>query len=228
MFKPLEAKEFLKKIMQLAHDSRLKRLHEKKVILAIGAHPDDVEVGCAGTLAKHHKDGDALYILTLSQGASGGDSKIRKKEAETAAALQGAHLFLGDFTDTEIGHSADTIQFIENVVQQINPTHVYTHSFHDAHQDHQNAYSATVVACRHVPNLYCYLAPSSTIDFKPNIFINIDQFIEKKIHAINAYQSQSATRPYLAPDLIRATARYWGRFSNYHLVEPMEIIKGHA
>lgn len=228
LFKPLEASGFLAKVQQLGDESRKKRFKDKKIVLAIGAHPDDVEVGCAGTLAKHQADGDALYILTLSMGEIGGNSSARKKESEKAAQLQGAHLFVGNFTDTEINHSLNTIQFIEEIVQEVHPTHIYTHSIHDNHQDHRNTHHATITAGRKIPNLYCYLSPSTTVDFKPNIFVNIDEFIEKKLLVIDAFSSQSSIRPYLAPDLIQATARYWGRFSNYHLVEPMEIIKGHS
>ncbi len=228
IFKPLEEKEFVAKVLKLAHDSRIKRSKGKKTVLAIGAHPDDVEVGCAGALAKHRAEGDALNILTLSTGGQGGSSVTRKKESQNAAKLQDAHLFLGNFIDTEISHAFTTIQFIEKIVRQVQPTHVYTHSFHDNHQDHRNAYHATITACREVPNLYCYLSPSSTVDFKPNIFINIDGFIEIKLLVIEAFSSQCNTRPYLEPDLIRATARYWGRFCNYHLAEPMEVVKGHS
>lgn len=228
MFKPLDKEEFIKKIMQLMEDSRKKRLQGKKIILAIGAHPDDVEFGCAGTLAKHSAEGATLNILTLSSGEVGGNSSVRTHESEVAAKLQHAYLFMGNFTDTEITHTAKTIQFIEKIVHEVQPTHIYTHSFNDNHQDHRNTYHASITACRQIPNLYCYLSPSSTIDFRPNVFINIDAYIEKKIKVINAFSSQSTIRPYLNEDLIRATARYWGRFCNYHLAEPMEVIKEHS
>jgi LmbE family N-acetylglucosaminyl deacetylase len=228
IFKPLVAKEFIAKVVKLAEDSRAKRSKGKKIVLAIGAHPDDVEFGCAGALAKHRAEGDSLNILTLSLGEIGGDSETRKIEAQNAAIIQDARLFMGNFIDTEISHTTQTIQFIEKIVQQVQPTHIYTHSFHDNHQDHRNTYHATITACRQIPNLYCYLSPSGTVDFKPNIFINIDGYIEIKLLVLEAYSSQCSTRQYLEPDLIRATARYWGRFSNYHLVEPMEVIKGHS
>ncbi|MBN9230348.1 MAG: PIG-L family deacetylase [Legionella sp.] len=228
LFKPLEAKEFVNKVFKLAEDSREKRAKGRKVVLAIGAHPDDVEFGCGGALAKHRADGDSLNILTLSKGEIGGDSRTRALESERAAKMLAATLFLGDFVDTEITHTSQTIQYIEKIVQEIHPTHIYTHSFHDNHQDHRNAYHASITACRQAPNVYCYLSPSSTVDFKPNVFINIDGFIEIKLLVLEAFSSQSTTRPYLEADMIRATARYWGRFSNYHLVEPMEVIKGHS
>jgi LmbE family N-acetylglucosaminyl deacetylase len=227
-FKPLDKTEFVNRALQLAEETHHKKEKGKKIILAIGAHPDDVEIGCAGTLAKLRSEGCRIHILTMSLGEIGGNPDIRKKEAELAAKMQGATLFLGDFIDTKISNSADTIQFMEQVISLVQPTHVYTHSFYDSHQDHRNIYQATITACRTVPNLYSYLSPSATVDFKPNIFININAFMDQKIKIIDAYRSQMDIRPYLQPEMIKATARYWGRFCNYQLVEPMEVIKEHS
>jgi LmbE family N-acetylglucosaminyl deacetylase len=164
----------------------------------------------------------------LSLGSSGGEPETRKKEAQKAAQLQEAQLFLGDLIDTKISSSIETIQCIETVVNQINPTHVYTHSYNDSHQDHRSVFQASVTACRDIPNLFSYLSPSGTVDFRPNIFISIDDFMEDKLNCIAAFSSQKDIRPYLESDMIRATARYWGRFGNYNLVEPLEIIKEQA
>ena len=224
-FKPLDKDEFVTRVIQLAEESQLKKEEEKKTILAIGAHPDDVEFGCGGTLAKLRAAGNEINILTMSLGAAGGIPEIRKKESEEAAKLQGAKLFLGDFFDTNITSSIETIRFIESIVIQVQPTHVYTHSFNDSHQDHRNIYQASVTACRAIPNLFSYLSPSGTVDFRPSIFISIDKYMDQKLEAVAVYTSQSESRPYLQADMIRATARYWGRFGKYNLVEPMEVIK---
>ena len=224
-FKPLDENEFTASVLRLIDEVKLKRKLNKKIILAIGAHPDDTEIGCGGTLMKMKAEGNDVNILTLSLGGFGGDPNIRKKEAEAAAKLQGAELFLGDFCDTKIVSSLETIQFIESIVQHIQPTHVYTHSFNDSHQDHRSVYQATVTACRQIPNLFSYLSPSATVDFRPNIFISIDNYIDDKLQSLAVYASQKDNRPYLHPEMIKATARYWGRFCNYGMVEPMEVIK---
>ncbi len=135
-FKPLDREEFTARALQLAEESFQKQEKDKRIILAIGAHPDDVEIGCGGTLAKLHSEGCHLNILTLSLGAAGGEPEVRRNEAEMAARLLGAKLFLGNLNDTKITNTVETIQFIEDVVHQIKPTHVYTHSFNDSHQDH--------------------------------------------------------------------------------------------
>jgi LmbE family N-acetylglucosaminyl deacetylase len=227
-FKPLDKHEFTTRVLQLAEESHIRQEKEKKIVLAIGAHPDDVEIGCGGTLAKLRAEGSRLNILTLSLGAAGGEPEVRKNEAEMAARLLGAKLFLGSLDDTKINNTIETIQFIEGVVHQVKPTHIYTHSFYDSHQDHRSIYQASITACRHIPNLFSYQSPSCTVDFRPNTFINIDHYMEEKINAIALYASQLHTRPYLHSEMIMATARYWGRFCNYNLVEPMEVIKEHS
>lgn len=225
VFKPLNKEEFLDKALKLAEQALIKKKKDQKVVLAIGAHPDDVEIGCYGTMAKYLGEGALINIATLSSGGEGGNPKIRSEEANTAASMQSATLFLGNFVDTEIMSTAKTIKFLEEILDKVKPTHVYTHSFYDSHQDHRNVYLATLTACRQVPNIYSYFSPSSTVEFKPNLFININQYMEKKLECIQAFSSQITIRPYLQPDMIKATARYWGRFCNYQLAEPMEIIK---
>lgn len=226
LFKPLEKEKFLPLALKLMEEYQLNRAKQSKVILAIGAHPDDVEVGCGGALARLRSRGDTVHILTLSLGEAGGNPTERRSEAERAAKIQGAILHLAKCSDTKISEGISTIKIIEDIVQEVKPTHVFTHSFHDNHNDHRNVHQASVCACREIQNFYCYQSPSTTIFFEPNLFIDISgEFLEKKLEAIAVFKSQCQIRPYLKEDLIRATARYWGRFSNYTLVEPMETVR---
>lgn len=227
LFKPFPKDEFLTTAMQLAIGAAGRRARERKLVLAIGAHPDDVEIGCGGALEKHRLQGDTLVILTLSEGMSGGDPVSRNQEAVEAARLLGAELRWGGLHDTAIPEGAQAISVIEQVVRQLRPTHVYTHSPIDSHQDHRNTHHATIVAAREVPNLYCYQSPSTMVEFRPHLFIDISSHIDAKLRAIAAYRSQTeaAQRAYLKEDLIRATARYWGRFAGYVLAEPMEVVR---
>ena len=111
------------------------------------------------------------------------------------------------------------------MIDEINPSTVYTHTSKDVHQDHRNVHSATLVAARGVPRIYCYQAPSTTVEFKPTKFIAIDDHIDGKLEAIAAFDSQATTRAYLEPDLLRSTARYWSRFSGSTYVEPLEVVR---
>ncbi|MBN9618918.1 MAG: PIG-L family deacetylase, partial [Actinobacteria bacterium] len=82
--------------------------HRERV-LAIGAHPDDVEIGCGGTLLDHRMRDDLVSVLTLSRGAAGGDRQRRLAEAAAAAEMLGARLFVGDLPDTAIDSGIETI-----------------------------------------------------------------------------------------------------------------------
>ncbi len=193
-------------------------------ILAIGAHPDDVEIGCGGALAKYRAMGDEVRILTLSRGAVGGNAAIRAQEATRAAGILGATLQLADLPDTRISDGFATIEIIKAAIQSFSPTHVYTHSSHDAHQDHRSTHAASVVAARGVSNVYAYQSPSSTVDFRPTHFVDIADCIDKKIEALGAHESQVTRSASLQLDFIVATAMYWGRYMGHSMVEPMEVV----
>ncbi|WP_386067078.1 PIG-L deacetylase family protein [Tahibacter sp. UC22_41] len=194
-------------------------------VLAIGAHPDDVEIGCGGTLAKHRDRGDALLILTLSRGAHGGEAEQRSDEARRAAERLGATLDLRDLPDGSIGEGIATIRLLEAVIRAFEPTLVYTHSREDTHQDHRALHAATVVAARGVANLYCYQSPSSTVEFRPQRFVDISGYMDEKLALIGLHASQVERRANIEPDLIVATARYWGRYAGYCLAEPLIVMR---
>jgi LmbE family N-acetylglucosaminyl deacetylase len=93
-------------------------------VLAIGAHPDDVEIGAGATLAAHSAAGDLLAILTMTRGAVGGEMDQRARESQESADILGARLFLRDLTDTGIPEGNPTIAMIEEVIAEIAPTMV--------------------------------------------------------------------------------------------------------
>lgn len=225
VFRPMPPEEFVEQVMLLAAAVATRRKRQQQRVLAIGAHPDDVEIGCGGALAKHHAAGDLLHILTLSRGAAGGDANVRTAEAHRAAKLLGAELHLGKLLDTHITSGRETIEIIEGVIGKMHPTHIYTHCSEDTHQDHRAVHAATLVAARSVPNLYCYQSPSSTVDFRPQRFVDITDFIGAKLQAIDVYCSQTERMAALEPDVIVSTARYWGRFAGYILAEPMRVVR---
>ena len=225
IFRPATSTEFIEQCLLLARAVYDRRRRQQNRVLAIGAHPDDVEIGCGGALAKHHAAYDVLHILTLSRGSAGGDVNIRAVEANNAAALIRAHLKMANLRDTSITDGAETISIIEAAIRELQPTDVYTHSIEDTHQDHRAVHAASLVAARNVPNVYCYQTPSSTVEFKPHRFVDITHFIEQKIALIGAYKSQIDRMESIQPDVIVSTARYWGRFAGYVLAEPLRIVR---
>ena len=212
-------------VAALVDKGRAARLASRQVVLAVGAHPDDVEIGAAGALLVHRAMGHEVSILTLSRGARGGTEATRTGESEMAALAMGATLFLDDLKDTHISEGDPTISAISRVVETVRPSVIYTHSQHDVHQDHRNVYRAAMVAARKVQRVYCFQSPSATVDFRPTRFVTIDDQIERKLLAIQTFASQAEIRGYLDPDLIQSTARYWSRFGDGRYAEAFEVIR---
>jgi LmbE family N-acetylglucosaminyl deacetylase len=225
MAKPVDPVELLAKARELIQLTRERRAKSAQVVLAVGAHPDDVEMGVGGILARHVAEGHEVTILTLSGGEQGGVAAERADESIRAAEILGCRLVHTDLVDTSVSEGGETIATIKQVIDEIQPQTVYTHTARDVHQDHRNVHSATLVAARGIPRVYCYQAPSTTVEFHPTRYVAIDDFLERKMAAIAAFGSQTAVRAYLDPELLRATARYWARFTTARYVEPLEVIR---
>jgi LmbE family N-acetylglucosaminyl deacetylase len=180
------------------------------VILAIGAHPDDIEFGCAGTLAKHKAAGDEVHLLILTLGEGGETpTETRKKEAEASAAILGVD-------STEFGGISafdlfvvkhDFIRVIEERIGKIKPDRIYCHTQYDRHQVHEAAARCTLIAARHVKEIFQIELPSTTQDFKPNVFVDISDTLDRKTECIDAFKSQS-DKYYMRISAIRGLARY--------------------
>jgi LmbE family N-acetylglucosaminyl deacetylase len=73
-----------------------------------------------------------------------------------------------------------------------------------------------------------YQSPSATVDYRPTHFVTIDDYVERKLRAIDAFGSQTGVRDYLEPGLIASTARYWSRYCGGSHAEPFEAIRDRA
>ena len=224
LVKPIRAAALAERARELAALGRTKRSRTRLSVLAVGAHPDDVEIGVGGTLAAHQAAGDQLAILTLSGGSVGGQASVRQAEARRAADTVGAELVHLDFEDTLLDPANGVITAIEKVVVEVQPDLIYTHSAHDRHQDHRAVNESVQIAARQVAGLWCFQSPSCTVAYQPNRFVDITGFVDRKLEMLAAYASQSH-RDYMQPDIVRATARYWSRFSQAIDVEPLETIR---
>ncbi len=195
-------------------------------VLAIGAHPDDIEIGCGGTLLEHRRRGDRVSLLTMSHGAVGGAAHERGDESVAAAETLGGQLLLANLPDTRISDGIETIRLIEAVVRAIDPTVVYVHSRHDNHQDHRSVHSATLSATRTVPRVLAYQSPSATNEFNPTKFIAIDEVLVRKLDVLSRFESQRL-RSYLEAEAVVSGARYWARHlaPRARFAEPFEVIR---
>jgi len=161
-------------------------------VLAIGAHPDDVEYGCGGTLALYAQRGHDVYLFVASDGSHGGVGEVRRLEQQDSALALGVReVFWGGYLDTEVPLSRDLIIGVETVIRRVGPTMIFVNSPDDTHQDHRNLAQATVSATRYIPNFLFYEVPS-TQNFTPNCFTNVDKILDRKLAALEAHRSQVA------------------------------------
>jgi LmbE family N-acetylglucosaminyl deacetylase len=159
-------------------------------ILAIGAHPDDIEFGCGGTLLKYSRGGSRVSLLVLTAGGFGGDSIVRIKEQENTAKFLGAKgLFWGGFKDTELVDSRQLISKIEEVIGKVKPDLVFLNYLDDVHQDHRAASHAGVSATRYIKEVLFYEVPT-TQNFEPDIFVDIQDILDDKLRLLQLHVSQ--------------------------------------
>lgn len=201
---------------------------ENKIrILAIGPHPDDVELGCFGTLARFAAQGAEIHILILAGGEKGGKKDNRTEEAKKSAALINAKLYLGNLPDTKISEGFETISLIEEYIKKINPNMVFGPSVKDTHQDHRNTAKAVISATRVVPEeVYVYQTPSTTKDFVPIVHFDVTDYFQKKIDAVKIHKSQGQ-KSYMVGEAVEGLARYlaYDIGLNGKRVEGFEVIR---
>ncbi len=171
-------------------------------ILAIGAHLDDIEIACGGTLAKAVDKGWQVKMVAVSH--SGylklGGQEQRSPEAALAEGREAARILgveglevLG-FPTTRVPYDADVVQAIERVVIQFQPDMTLTHWTHDTHQDHRNVALATLAAVRYFNSLLMYepMMPSSRSDvaFRPQVYVDISDHLDKKLASLKAHKGE--------------------------------------
>ncbi len=179
-----------------------------KMILAIGAHPDDCELGCYATLARHKHNGDVVHLLVLSKGEAGGPSEERVRECKEAARSLGADsITIESLQDRMITDDYRTIEVIQAKVEELQPDRIYTHSPHDNHQDHRNAALATMTLYRHVNDILLYESPSVSLEFTPRVFVDITDFFDVKIQALRLHETQN-DKYYVRTEAIAGLAEY--------------------
>jgi len=159
-------------------------------ILAIGPHPDDIEFGCGGTLIKYVQAGNQVFLLVLTDGSFGGDPNVRRVEQEEAAKYMGAkELFWGNCRDTELTGNRELIVKIDDIIHKVKPDVVFLNFWADVHQDHRAAAQAAVSASRYIREVLFYEVPS-TQHFEPDIFVDIKDVLDNKLHLLGIHASQ--------------------------------------
>lgn len=157
-------------------------------ILAVGAHPDDVAIGCGGTLALATRYGDETLAVIMTTGARRGAPGVRIGESIAASRLLGTALLFGNLTDGDVD-DGDVDAFLEPIIEKFCPNAVFTHSTKDSHPDHQAVALGALAAGRNVPSILCFESPS-TLEFHPNVYVDITTSMDAKRDAIDCHRSQ--------------------------------------
>lgn len=178
-------------------------------LLALVAHPDDADIFCGGTLAKHADRGDDVVIGYMTRGEYGGTdtteaelAAVREAEAERSADVLGADLTFLGFEDGRITYSLENRLTVVDVIREHDPDLVITHFRDDMHPDHRatsrlvtDAYymaSLPLVETEHAPsdpdNVYYFGKPTS--DFEPTVVVDVSGYLDTKAEAIMQHESQ--------------------------------------
>ena len=192
-------------------------------ILAIGAHPDDIETGCAGTLAKYAQSGHEVHLLVMTEGGMGGESAIRKKEqTRSTKVLRPCKLTWGGYKDTLLSpHMNQMVYEIEDVLKKTAPDLTFVHYVEDTHQDHRALAEATITATRYIRNVLFFEGPT-TQNFSPSVFVDIKKTMDVKLAAILAHRSQvqkTNIEGLSISDIVRSTAVFRGIQGRVQLAE---------
>lgn len=195
-------------------------------ILAIGAHPDDIELGCGGTIRKHVLNGDKVCYVVASLGEKSGDADRRKSEVMAAAKLmevENVHFL--NLPDTMIMHDGDTVSLLDEHIKELEPEIVYVHSPKDFHQDHANIAKSTLSASRRMKNaILLYETPSTTIEFRPAAFSDVSEVFEDKLRCIEEYVSQNK-KEYMEKEAIIGLAKARGYTMGVEFAEAFEVAR---
>ena len=205
-------------------------------VLAIGAHPDDIEIACSGTLAKCVKRGDTVIVCHVSSGNLGhGVSPpdelrvIRANEAKKAGALAGIEVLCAGFDDLEIfDNNKEARDKLVDIIKYANPDFIITHNPDDYMPDHtavaRLVFDASFTAT--LPNyeskykepaklvpIY-YMDTLAGVNFNPTEFVDITEEMDLKLQMLNCHESQVVwMRDHDGidfPDMVKTCSRYRG------------------
>lgn len=203
-------------------------------ILAIGAHFDDIELGCGGTLAKHAAMGDNVlaYVATDSGFSSPDKSLVRSNETaltegRKAMDVLGVELICGSFNTLHVEFTEALNVEILKIVESRKIEKVYTHWIGDIHHDHAAVARASLHSCRHVPRMLMYRSNwyHSNLDFRGNFYIDITDYLRVKMDSIKAHVSEMERTRHKWVDFFRNEAENAGQKIGVKYAEVFEVVK---
>ena len=196
-------------------------------ILALGAHPDDIEYGCGGTLLTAVANKHKVYLGVMTDGSATTNTN-RISEQEKAAALMGASdIFWGGFQDTHLEQNRALITSIEGMLKKASPDIVFVNAPNDAHQDHQALASSAITACRYIGRVLFYHDYTS-IDFLPDTYTDIGTTLKGKCKLLACHKSQVSKKYPTGLDIlesVNALAAYYGFMAKVRYAEAFKPLR---
>jgi LmbE family N-acetylglucosaminyl deacetylase len=199
-----------------------------RTVLAIGAHPDDLELAVGGALARLARDGARVVMAIVS---IPNEYPTRRAEAERAAAILGCELRLlidGRCARIDDLKNYQLVGMLDALVQELSPAAVMTHSAHEFHRDHVAVHNACFSTQRlkafdflHFNPTMCRPVP---INFHPRAYIDVSDTIDVKMQAIEAHASQFRSRG-LDSEMYRDLARLNGRMVGVKYAEGLDVAR---
>lgn len=171
-------------------------------ILAIGAHLDDIEIACGGTLAKAIEAGHAVKVLVMSKsGYTNKEGSIqRSDDVAVQEGLDALHTLgiedieILNFETKDIPFRSDVVNAIDLRMAAFRPDVIFTHHPFDTHQAHEGVAKATIAAARRMNTLFFYepITPSgrSYVPFKPSLYVDIESTLDRKIASLKCHKSE--------------------------------------
>jgi len=210
----------------LANKIILERSASPRKVLVVGAHPDDIEVAAGATLAKMHDAGYSIYGLVLTRGEKSNKGRSKPAGRGTGENFLGLEVLRQlEFPDTFLKEAVEPVsQAIAEMIAEVKPELIFTHSAHDLHPDHQAVHAATLRAGREQNAILCYETPSATQEFLPVLYVNVNDYVDIKIEAIRSHWGQRM-KPYMHPEQVRGRLAYRGSQAQTEYAEGFEVVR---
>lgn len=174
-------------------------------LLFIGAHSDDIELNCLGTILKAKKQGDECYLVICTNGANGGNPQERTDEQDVVNKKVGyKKTWSMGLPDGSLEHKSNLVSVIDQIVREVQPDIVFTHTENDFHQDHIAVAKSVKSSNRGTMfSLITFPSQDIKIPFHANLFVDISDYFEKKLEIVKEFKSQ-LNKAWLQKDTIMA------------------------
>jgi len=206
-------------------------------IIAVGAHLDDAEIACGGTIAKavSHAHQVKILVLTDSSYSNYSGKTLREKEEGIREGIEAARI-LGvedlevlSFPTKDVPYHSSVIEAIEQRIDLFKPDVILTHWTYDTHQAHKNTGLSTLSAARYYTTILMYepMMPAgrSYVAFRPQIYVDISDFIEKKLESLKAHKSQYLKYGEAWLEAVEARCRLRGYEMGVKYAEAFEAVR---